>query len=262
MTMTGAWHLQGRRAVITGATQGIGLAIAEEFVALGAAVFLCARDGAAVQAQVARYRQGGAEAHGVAADLSEAAGRAVLLQGVQEAWGDSHLDVLVNNVGTNIRKATLDYTLHDLRALMATNVESAYELSRALYPLLIAAPGGAAIVNVSSVASQAVVQTSTAAYAMTKGALDQLTNFLAVEWGPVGVRVNAVHPWYIRTPLAEQVLQDPEKKQKIVDATPLGRVGEPEEVARAVAFLAMPASSYISGVHLSVDGAFRRLGLR
>ncbi|MEL7171092.1 MAG: SDR family oxidoreductase, partial [Bacteroidota bacterium] len=107
-----------------------------------------------------------------------------------------------------------------------------------------------------------ILATSTAAYAMTKGAMDQLTDFLAVEWGPDGIRVNAVHPWYIRTPLAEQVLQDDAKRAKIIGATPLERVGEPEEVARAVAFLAMPAASYITGAHLVVDGAFSKLGLR
>ena len=83
-----------------------------------------------------------------------------------------------------------------------------------------------------------------------------------MEWGPAGIRVNAVHPWYIRTPLAEQVLQDPAKRDRIVAVTPLGRVGEPAEVARAVAFLAMPASSYITGAHLTIDGGFHRLGVR
>ena len=92
--------------------------------------------------------------------------------------------------------------------------------------------------------------------------MDQLTDFLAVEWGRDGIRVNAVHPWYIRTPLVSSVLEDNATHAKIEDATPLGRVGEPEEVARAVAFLAMPAASDITGAHRVVDGAFSKLGLR
>src|SRR4029453_11181913 len=102
---------------------------------------------------------------------------------------------------------------------------------------------------------------STAAYAMTKGALDSMTDFLAVEWGPDGIRVNAVHPWYIRTPLVAAVLEDEAKHTRILDATPLGRIGEPEDVARAIAFLAMPAARHVSGAHVPVDGAFERVGI-
>lgn len=251
----GAWDLTGRRAIITGATRGIGRAIAAELAALGAGVLVCARDPEAVAA-VAEQLSG----HGVAADLSTEAGCQQLVSTADAVWPDG-VDILVNNVGTNIRKPTLDFPLEDLRRLMAINLESAWSLCRACHPRMVAR-GGGSIVNVSSVSSQMIVQTSTAAYAMTKGAMDQMTRFFAVEWAPQGIRVSSVHPWYIRTPLAEQVLQHPEKRAKIIDATPLGRVGEPEEVARAVAFLAMDASSYISGVHLTIDGAFSRLGVR
>jgi Tropinone reductase 1 len=116
-------------------------------------------------------------------------------------------------------------------------------------------------VNVSSIASRTIVRTSTAAYAMTKAALDAMTDFLAVEWGPDGIRVNAVHPWYIRTPLAEAVLADESRRRRILEATPLGRIGEPEDVARVIAFLAMPASAHVSGAHVPVDGAFERVGI-
>ncbi|MEL6348156.1 MAG: glucose 1-dehydrogenase [Myxococcota bacterium] len=255
--MSGAWDLSGRRAVITGATRGIGRAIADEFIALGATVLLCARDAEMVHAQVDAYRQDGAQAVGVVADVSTEEGRERLIDAAAP-W--ETLDVLVNNVGTNLRKETLDFTLDDLRHLMAINAESAFRLSQGFFERLAAGEG--CVINVSSISSEVIVGTSTAAYAMTKGAMDQMSRFLAVEWGPHGIRVNTVHPWYIRTPLAEQVLKNPEKKARIVDATPLGRVGEPEEVARVVAFLAMPASSYVTGARINIDGAFSIAGVR
>ncbi|MFT5679469.1 MAG: Tropinone reductase 1 [Myxococcota bacterium] len=256
--MSNAWSLTRRRALITGATKGIGLAVTEEFVALGAAVFVVARSEADVAALIARLRAEGHDADGCTADLAEESGRAVLLSALRAHWDG--LEILVNNVGTNLRKPTLEYTLADLRGLMAVNLESAWALSTALHPSL--SRSGGSIVNVSSVASISIVATSTAAYAMTKGAMDQMTRFFAVEWAPDGIRVNSVHPWYIATPLAEQVLKDPAKRARIEDVTPMGRVGEPQEVARAVAFLAMDAASYITGTHLVVDGGFSRLGVR
>jgi Tropinone reductase 1 len=169
------------------------------------------------------------------------------------------LHVLVNNVGMNIRATTADYPIESLRQLMAANVESAFGLCQLMHPLLKASHG--AIVNVSSIASRTVVRTSTAAYSMTKGAIDSMTDFLAVEWGADGIRVNAVHPWYIRTQLTEAVLSDEARRQRILDATPLGRIGEPGDVARVIAFLAMPAAAHVSGAHVPVDGAFERVGI-
>jgi Tropinone reductase 1 len=142
---------------------------------------------------------------------------------------------------------------------MATNVESAFGLCQLMRPLLASSRG--AVVNVSSIASRTVIRTSTAAYSMTKGAVDSMTDFLAVEWGPDGIRVNAVHPWYIRTELAAPVLADEAKRRRIIDSTPLGRIGEPEDVARVIAFLAMPAAAHVSGAHVPVDGAFERVGI-
>ncbi|MEM8560355.1 MAG: SDR family oxidoreductase [Bacteroidota bacterium] len=254
-----AWSLGGTTALVTGGTRGIGYAIVEELLGLGATVLIAARTASDIEAQTSMWVAEGYDARGVGADVATLEGRAAVMEAI-DAEFDGRLDTLVNNVGTNLRKSTLAYTLDDLRALMAVNLESAYELTRACYPLLKAARGN--VVNVSSVSTRRILATSTAAYAMTKGAMDQLTDFLAVEWGPDGIRVNAVHPWYIRTPLAEQVLHDDAKRAQIEDATPLGRVGEPEEVARAVAFLAMPAASYITGAHLVVDGAFSKLGIR
>jgi Tropinone reductase 1 len=141
-------------------------------------------------------------------DLATETGRAALLVDLQNRW--SALDGLVNNLGTNIRKPSLDYSLTDLQELMAINVEPAWELSRACFPWLEASRGS--IVNLSSVAAERAVRSSTAAYAMSKGAIEGMTRFFACEWAPLGLRVNAVRPWYTKTPLAEQVLKDPVKR--------------------------------------------------
>lgn len=253
-----AWSLVGKKALITGATKGIGKAIADELVLLGAAVFVVARTAKDVQNCVEQYRREGYEAYGMAVDVSDKTQLLDLVSKIEKTWGN--LDILVNNAGINIRKNTLDYSSEDYQKIMDVNLKSAWELSRLCYPLLKTYEGGN-IVNMSSVASLRTIRTSTAAYAMTKAAMEQMTKFMAAEWGIDNIRVNAVLPWYIATPLAQEVLKDKTKHKSIIDRTPMQRVGQPAEVARTVAFLAMPAASYISGACIPVDGAFLTLGL-
>ena len=118
----------------------------------------------------------------------------------------------------------------------------------------------AAVVTIGSTAGLRMVPTG-APYAMSKAALDHLTRYLAVEWAPDGIRVNSVAPWYIRTPLVESVLRDPAYLSRVLQRTPLGRIGEPPEVAAIVAFLCTPAASYITGQTIAVDGGFMAQGL-
>lgn len=252
-----AWTLTGKRALITGGSKGIGLATADEFLALGAEVLIVARGQEELERVVAERRSAGFPIAGVQADVSSEAGRQVVMEAVRTRW--EGLDVLVNNAGTNIRRPTVEYTAEEVAHIFAVNFTGAYELTRALYPWLCRG-NGAAVVNVASVAGMLDVG-SGSPYGATKAAMLQMTRNLAGEWAQDGIRVNAVSPWYTETPLASPVLRDPARLDRILKRTPLARIASAEEVAAAIAFLAMDKASYITGVNLVVDGGMTIKGL-
>ncbi|MCD6556942.1 MAG: SDR family oxidoreductase [Bacteroidales bacterium] len=246
------WSLQNKKVLITGATKGIGAAIVKEFADLGAELIIIARNKDKLNTMVNEYSEKGIKISGVAADVSKRNDYKEILEGINNERGE--LDIFVNNVGTNIRKSAENYSFEDYDFIMNTNLRSAFELSRLLYPFLKKSEQGN-IVFISSVAGQIHLKTG-AVYAMTKAAINQLTKNLAVEWAGDKIRVNAVAPWYINTPLAETVLKNSDYEKSVLDRTPMNKIGEPEDVAAAVAFLCMPASAYITGQVISVDGGF------
>lgn len=250
------WSLEGQTALITGASRGIGKAVAEEFTKLGASVYLVARKSSDLEETINKLDLKNDRVDGTVADMSLPPERKKIISNITAKWGELH--ILVNNVGTNIRKKTVDYSEEEIEFLFQTNLKSAYDLSRNCFPLLVKA-GNASIINISSVAGLTSLKTGSV-YGMTKAAMIQMTKNLACEWGTENIRVNAIAPWYIETPLAIQVLKDLDYLKSVLDRTPMKRIGTPQEVASAAAFLAMPASSYITGQTIAVDGGFTAYG--
>lgn len=255
MSSSSAWRLDGKRALVTGGSSGIGLATATELACLGADVVLVARNPAPLEQARADIQSAspGTVVEFLTADLSREDDRRRLTENLLDP-----VHILVNNSGTNIRKRMDELTLEEYRHVQETNLVSCFEMCRLLHPLLrSSAPS--CVVNNASVAGMTHLRTG-APYGMSKASMIQLTRNLAVEWASEGIRVNAVAPWYINTPLAGQVLSDPDYRRQVLDRTPMGRVGEVEECARAIAFLCMPAASYITGQCIAIDGGFSVFG--
>ncbi|XP_010557238.1 PREDICTED: tropinone reductase homolog At1g07440-like isoform X1 [Tarenaya hassleriana] len=244
------WSLQGMTALVTGGTKGIGYSTVEELAGFRATIHTCARDETQLNECLREWQTKGFSVTGSVCDLTSRSDREKLMDTVSSLF-HGKLNILINNVGAVIVKPTIEYIAEDFSFHISTNLESAYHLSQLAHPFLKAS-GYGSIVFMSSVAG--VVSLSVGSiYSATKGAMNQLARNLACEWASDNIRVNAVAPGVIATPLAEAVY-DEEFKKIVTSRKPLGRFGEPKEVSSLVAFLCMNAASYITGQTICVDG--------
>ncbi|WP_416444183.1 SDR family oxidoreductase [Leeuwenhoekiella sp. A16] len=244
------WNLDDKTALVTGGTKGIGRAIVKELLSLKAKVIFTARNNDDILAFEKELLNQDLIAYGFCGDVSKEEDLNKLANFVSHKF--EKLDILVNNAGINIRKNATAYTSAEYRKVLEINLIAPFELSRKLYPLLKKS-GKASVINIASVAANQDVK-SGAPYGMAKSGLLQQTRSLAAEWAIDNIRVNAVSPWYTETPLTEAVFNQKDRLAHIISRTPMQRVAQPEEMAGAVAFLAMDKASYITGQNLVVDG--------
>ena len=244
-------RLSGKIAIVTGAARGIGLACAKRFVAEGARVVLADID----EQGAAEAKNIGAGARFVRCDVGEAKDAANLIAETQKAFGG--VDVLVNNAGIVHGADFLDLQEADFDRVLRVNLKGAFLVGQAAARQMVdqvkAGKKPGAIVNMASINATLAIPTQVP-YSVSKGGLLQLTRTMALSLAPHGIRVNAIGPGSINTEILKAVANDPEAKRRILSRTPLGRIGEPDEVASVAAFLASDEASYITGEIIYVDG--------
>ena len=246
--------LSGKVAIITGATRGIGFAIAHEFLKCGAKVAICGSRPETVERALAELREidGDYPVMGIAPDLTDPDSIASECQKVIDAFG--RLDILGNNAGVSSRTPILDYTADEFRRVMELNVDAVFLCSQAATRIFREQGEGGCIINTSSMVGR-YAQPSGSAYPTSKFAVNGLTLSLARELAKDGIRVNAVAPGVIHTDMVDAL---PESLiQPLIASIPLGRMGEPSDIANAYLFLASDMASYISGAVIPVDGLSR-----
>jgi 2-deoxy-D-gluconate 3-dehydrogenase len=247
------FDLSGRVAIVTGGNGGIGLGMAKGLAAAGVAVVVAGRDQEKSSTAVGELEGLGAKAAAVTVDVTdEASCRAMVDQAVTRF---GRLDVLINNAGTNVRKQPEEYTLEEWRMILETNLTSAFTCSQAAYPAMKRA-GGGKIIMIGSMMT-IFGASFTTAYAASKGGIVQLAKALGCAWAKDNIQVNSVLPGWIDTALTRGARRDiAGLEERVVARTPAGRWGSPDDFAGIAVFLASPASDFVNGAVITVDGGY------
>ena len=245
------FDLSGRRALVTGSSRGIGLAIARSLLDAGAHVVVHGRDAAVVDATAASLWQE-FEADAVSTAAFDITDEAAVIAGIRDIEATGPLDILVNNAGMQHREPMLEVSLENWERVIRTDLTSAFLVGRTAARAMVER-GGGAIVNICSVQTD-LARPTIGAYTAAKGGLRNLTKAMTAEWAGSGVRVNGVAPGYIRTELTQSLVDDPTFNAWVLGRTPVGRWGEPEDIGGAVVWLASDASRFVTGQVVFVDG--------
>jgi gluconate 5-dehydrogenase len=244
------FDLTGRTALVTGSSQGIGFALARGLAEAGAAIVLNGRDEKKLAAAAAALRAEGAKVATAAFDVNDSAAIAREVARIEAEFAP--LDILVNNAGIHRRAPLEEMNESQWREVIDTNLTSAFLVTRQIAPRMIARKAGK-IINTCSLMSE-VCRPTTGNYAAAKGGLKMLTRAMATEWAKHNLQINGVGPGYIATELTKPLIENPEFNKWICGRTPAGRWGKPEELVGATVFLASPASDFVNGQIIYVDG--------
>ncbi len=244
--------LGGKVAMVTGASRGIGAAAARALAEAGCDLILASRDKAALEAVAGQIEALGRRAVVHPIDLKRLESIPALFEHAVQTFG--RLDVLLNNAGTNVRRPAVEFTEVDWDAVVNLNLRAAFFCAQAAGRIMLPRRSGK-VVNVASIASRVGLPTG-AIYAAAKGGLAAFTRTLAVEWAPSNVQVNAIGPGYIRTTLTEPLFANPEWVERVTRRIPAARTGEVDDLIGTILFLASPASDYLTGQTLFVDGGW------
>lgn len=246
---TPSLRLDGRRALVAGASSGIGRAAAVALAEAGAAVTLAARSADRLAGLATEMRDAGLAAEALPLDITDTAATEAALAALPP------FDILVNSAGLARHTPAVATSETDFDAVAGVNLRAAFFLTRTVARGLIAAGRRGSLINVSSQMGH-VGGPDRAVYAATKHAVEGMTKAMAIEWAPHGIRVNTIAPTFIRTPLAEQTLADPERRAWVLSRIKLGRLGEVEDIMGAVVFLASDAAAMVTGTSLLIDGGW------
>jgi len=248
--MPSLFDLSGRTALVTGATSGLGLAIARGLAEAGARVAVNGRDEGRIADTVAAFRDAGLSAHAARFDVTIPEEVEAGVARVETEIGP--IGILVNNAGIQRRKPLLEMEEGVWNEVIETNLNAVFRVGRAVARGMVERRRGK-IINVASLASE-VARKTIAPYVASKGAVRQLTRAMCVEWAPFGLQINGIGPGYFATPLNRALLDDPAFDAWVKGRTPAGRWGRPEELVGAAVFLASPASDFVNGQIIYVDG--------
>jgi gluconate 5-dehydrogenase len=245
------FSLAGQVALVTGASRGLGRAMAGALAAAGAHVVLNGRDRAALAAVEAELHAAGRGAETAAFDVTDEGAVTAALADIAERHG--RLDILIGNAGIQHRRPLLEFATADWQRVLDTNLTACFVLAREAARLMVPR-GSGRIILIASMMGPSVARPTVPAYAAAKGGLVALTRALAVELGPQGITCNAIAPGFFATEMNTALIENPEFNAFVGRRTPVGRWGRPEEIGGVAVFLASPAASYVNGHMLTVDG--------